>query len=188
VTTPSQSDRRSGEKTPALDAESLRQNLLMILAHLFDLRLLGSQAHGHFIGTDGVPNVRVQLDGIVQTVCEASDTVAERVRALDAVSHRRSLTALTTTTHVSPPAGERSIGAMLDRVTHRIFTVVDIVRSVHDRVVTTDLLTADLLRVITEVWKGRVGCSILKAQSLSGSASLVLIHTTAVLLGRPVKH
>jgi starvation-inducible DNA-binding protein len=152
MTTPPHSDRRSGDKRTAIDTESLRQTLLMILGHLFDLHLLGSQAHGHFIGTDGFPDVRVQLDGIVQVVREATDTIVERLRALDAGSHRRLETSPGTTTLVGPPGrGTQYRRAMLDRITHRIVTVVDIIRSVHKRVATTDMPTADLLRVMAEV-------------------------------------
>ena len=68
----------------ALEAEGLRQNLRMILGLLFDLRLLGSQAYGHLSTVTSLSATQRQLDNIVQTAREASDTLAERLRALDA--------------------------------------------------------------------------------------------------------
>src|SRR5262245_6777760 len=144
-----QNRRRS---TIALDAEGLRQNLRMILAHLCDLHLLGSEAYGHFSAANSLPTMQLLLDGIVQTVREATDTLAERLRALDTVSYGSS-----TTTVPALPPGERSTAAMLDRIVHRIVTVVDIIDGVHDRVDASDSSTGELLRAITHAFDQHAG-------------------------------
>jgi hypothetical protein len=73
MTTASQRRSRIVDKKPP-DAETLRQNLRMILSHLFNLDLLGSQAHGHIIAANNAAGVHVQLDDIIQTAREGSPT------------------------------------------------------------------------------------------------------------------
>ncbi|MFG1931276.1 DNA starvation/stationary phase protection protein [Mycobacterium sp. NPDC048908] len=136
----------------ALDAETLRQNLRMILALLFDLRLVGSQACGHLSALNGLPALQLQLDGIVQTACEATETLSERLRVLDAAAKPCSPDAAPTPVLASPP-GERSTAAMLDRIANRILTVANIIGSVHDRLDTADASTADVLRAIKDVFQ-----------------------------------
>jgi len=138
--------------TAVLDAEGLRQNLRMILGLLFDLRLLGSQAYGHLSTANSLPAMQLQLDSIVQTAREATDTIAERLRVLDASSQCFSTNA-STTIAPAPPPGEPSTEAMLDRIANRILTVVDIIGWVHDRLDTADSSTADVLRAITDVFQ-----------------------------------
>jgi DNA-binding ferritin-like protein len=114
----------------------------MILAHLCDLHLLGSGAYGYLSAVGGAPTMQLLLDGIVQTVREASDTIGERLHALDAESNCAAKAS------ACPPQGERSSAAMLDRIALRIATLVAIIDNVHGRVVAVDPVTGDLLRAI----------------------------------------
>jgi starvation-inducible DNA-binding protein len=159
VTTTMENNHRNVAGKIALDAEGLRQNLRMILAHLLDLHLLGSQACCHLAAVNSLPAMRLHLDSVVQTVREAIDTLIERLRALEADSHCASATTLP-----APPLGERSTSAMLDRITYRIVTLADIIDGAHDRVEAVDSSTADLLRVITYAFEAHV--DTLKSQNL----------------------
>ena len=130
-------------------AEGLRQNLRMIIGLLFDLRLLGGQAYGHLSTANSMPRMQLQVDSIVQTAREATDTIAERLRVLDAsqcCSPNASMTIAP-----APPPGEPSTEAVLDRIANRILTVVDIIGWVGDRLDTADSSTADVLRAIGDV-------------------------------------
>jgi starvation-inducible DNA-binding protein len=147
MTNAPQAHHRGRDGEAAIDAEGLRQNLRMILAYLFDLHLLGSQAYGHLSAANSLPALQLHLDSIIQTAREATKTLAERLHALDA---RSSTTATSTTAVPGSPPGERSTAAMLDRIAHRIVTLVDIIGWVHDRVDSADSSTAELLRVITD--------------------------------------
>ena len=136
----------------ALDVEGLRQNLRMILGLLFDLRLLGSQAYGHLNALNNLPAMQLHLDSIVQTAREATETLSERLRVLDAASAPCSTDGSATAVS-APPPGERSTAAMLDRIANRITTVADIIGWVHDRLDTDEASTADLLHAIRDVFQ-----------------------------------
>jgi starvation-inducible DNA-binding protein len=150
MTNAPQSHHRGRDGEAALDAEGLRRNLRMIPAYLFDLHLLGSQAHGHVRAANSLPALQFHLDSIIQTAREASNTLGERLHALDA---RSSSNATSTTAVPGPPPGERSTAAMLDRIAHRIVTLVDIIGWVDDRVDSADSSTAELLRAITDAFE-----------------------------------
>ena len=70
---------------------------------LIELHLQGKQAHWNLVGTN-FRDLHLQLDEIVDTAREASDTIAERMRALNAVPDGRSdtVTASTTLPAISP--------------------------------------------------------------------------------------
>ena len=63
---------------------SLAVNLQKVLVDLIELHLQGKQAHWNLVGTN-FRDLHLQLDEIVDTAREASDTIAERMRALNAV-------------------------------------------------------------------------------------------------------
>src|SRR6202011_1178528 len=86
---------------------SLPQNLQKVLVDLIELHLQGKQAHWNLVGTN-FRDLHLQLDDIVDTAREASDTIAERMRALDAVPDGRTDTVVATTTVPGVPAGECS--------------------------------------------------------------------------------
>ena len=67
----------------------LRANLQRVLVDLIELHLQGKQAHWNVVGTN-FRDLHLQLDELVDFAREASDTIAERMRALDAVPDGRS--------------------------------------------------------------------------------------------------
>ena len=119
-------------------------NLQKVLVDLIELSLQGKQAHWNVVGTN-YRDLHLQLDELVDFAREGSDTIAERMRALDAVPDGRSDTVAATTTLPEFPAFERSTADVVDLVTARINATVDTIRSVHDAVDAEDPSTADLL-------------------------------------------
>ena len=64
-------------------------SLQRVLVDLIELHLQGKQAHWNVVGTN-FRDLHLQLDELVDFAREASDTIAERMRALDAVPDGRS--------------------------------------------------------------------------------------------------
>ncbi|MGC7268609.1 DNA starvation/stationary phase protection protein, partial [Mycobacteroides abscessus subsp. abscessus] len=102
------------------------------------------QAHWNVVGSN-FRDLHLQLDELVDFAREGSDTIAERMRALDAVPDGRSDTVAATTTLPEFPAFERSTADVVDLITTRINATVDTIRRVHDAVDAEDPSTADLL-------------------------------------------
>ena len=104
---------------------------------LIELHLQGKQAHWNVVG----PNFRdlhLQLDELVDFAREASDTIAERMRALDAVPDGRSDTVAATTSLPRFPANEQNTTDVVGRITTRIYATVNTIRTVHDAVDSDD--------------------------------------------------
>jgi len=144
------SQRRSDAEVREFEAPpSLPQNLQKVLVDLVELHLQGKQAHWNLVGTN-FRDLHLQLDEIVDTAREASDTIAERMRALNAIPDGRSdtITASTTLPAISPV--ELSTTETVDLVTTRIYAAVETIRTVHDEVDTADPSTSDLLHVIID--------------------------------------
>jgi starvation-inducible DNA-binding protein len=144
------SQRRSDGEVREFDAPpSLPQNLQKVLIDLIELHLQGKQAHWNLVGTN-FRDLHLQLDEIVDTAREASDTIAERMRALNAIPDGRSdtVTASTTLPAISPV--ELSTTETVDLVTTRIYATVETIRTVHDEVDAVDPSTSDLLHVIID--------------------------------------
>jgi starvation-inducible DNA-binding protein len=143
-------NRRSDDAVREFDAPpSLPQNLQKVLVDLIELHLQGKQAHWNLVGTN-FRDLHLQLDDIVDTAREASDTIAERMRALNAVPDGRSDTVTASTTLPAFPPAERSTTDTVDLITTRIYAAVDTVRTVHDDVDAADPSTADLLHAIID--------------------------------------
>ena len=83
----------------------LAANLQRVLVDLVELHLQGKQAHWNVIGSN-FRDLHLQLDELVDAAREASDTIAERMRALDAVPDGRSDTVAATTSLPQFPANE----------------------------------------------------------------------------------
>jgi starvation-inducible DNA-binding protein len=142
------SRRRSDDEVREFDAPlSLTQNLQKVLVDLIELHLQGKQAHWNLVGTN-FRDLHLQLDEIVDTAREASDTIAERMRALNAVPDGRSDTVTATTTLPAITPLELSTTETVDLITTRIYAAVDTVRDVHDDVDAADPSTADLLHEV----------------------------------------
>jgi starvation-inducible DNA-binding protein len=150
VTPSIQTNRRDVDQVCTFVApDSLPQNLQKVLVDLIELHLQGKQAHWNVVGTN-FRDLHLQLDSIVDTAREASDTIAERMRALDAVPDGRSDTVAGTTTVPAAPPAELSTTETVDMMATRVYAVVDTVRTVHDEVDAADPSTADLLHAIID--------------------------------------
>jgi starvation-inducible DNA-binding protein len=113
------------------------------------LHLQGKQAHWNVVGTN-FRDLHLQLDELVDFARAGSDTIAERMRALDAVPDGRSDTVAATTSLPEFPAYERSTGEVVDLTTVRINATVDTMRNVHEAVDAEDPSTADILHQLID--------------------------------------
>jgi starvation-inducible DNA-binding protein len=127
----------------------LSANLQRVLVDLIELHLQGKQAHWNVVGTN-FRDLHLQLDEVVEFAREASDTIAERMRALDVIPDGRSDTVVGATTLPQFPAYEHSTGEVVDLVTARIYATVATLRTVHDEVDREDPSTADILHQLID--------------------------------------
>ena len=142
--------RRSQEDVRQFAAPaSLPENLQKILVDLIELHLQGKQAHWNIVGTN-FRDLHLLLDEIVDTAREASDTIAERMRALNAVPDGRSDTVTASTTLPAAPVGELCAADAVDVVTAGTYAAVETMRTVHDDVDAADPSTADILHAIID--------------------------------------
>ncbi|WP_006246211.1 Dps family protein [Mycolicibacterium tusciae] len=127
----------------------LSKNLQRVLVDLIELHLQGKQAHWNVVGTN-FRDLHLQLDELVDFAREASDTVAERMRALDAWPDGRSDTVVAGTTLPQFPEYEHSTGEVVDLIAGRIYATVETLRAVHDAVDAEDPSTADILHQLID--------------------------------------
>ncbi|WP_293002104.1 DNA starvation/stationary phase protection protein [Mycobacterium sp.] len=125
-------------------SSSLSDNLQRALTDLIELHLTGKQAHWNIVGTN-FRDLHLQLDELVEFARGASDDVAERMRALNAVPDGRSDTVASNTTLPQFPAGEISTASAVELVTARTYAAAETLRSVREPVELEDPTTADLL-------------------------------------------
>jgi starvation-inducible DNA-binding protein len=123
--------------------------LQKVLVDLIELQLQGKQAHWNVVGSN-FRDLHLQLDELVGFAREASDTIAERMRALDAVPDGRSDTVAASTTLPQFPAYERATTEVVDLISGRIHATVDTIRTVHDAVDAEDPSTADILHQLID--------------------------------------
>lgn len=142
--------RRTDAEVTAFQASAeLSAALQRVLVDLIELHLQGKQAHWNVVGTN-FRDLHLQLDEVVDFAREASDTIAERMRALDAVPDGRSDTVAATTSLPEFPAYERSTGDVVDLITARVYAAVDTLRAVRDSVDAEDPSTADILHQLID--------------------------------------
>ena len=130
--------------SPALTAY-----LQQVLVDLIELHLQGKQAHWNVVGTN-FRDLHLQLDELVTFAREGSDTIAERMRALDAVPDGRSDTVAATTMLPEFPAYEHDTTDVVDLITARTYAAVGTMRGVHDAVDAEDPSTADILHALID--------------------------------------
>ncbi|MDT5371035.1 MAG: starvation-inducible DNA-binding protein [Mycobacterium sp.] len=150
-TATSQTDnRRRDDEVRNVEASPQQTaHLQRVLVDLIELHIQGKQAHWNVVGTN-FRDLHLQLDEVVDAAREASDTIAERMRALDAVPDGRSDTVAATTTLPQFPAFEQNTTDVVDLITTRVYATVDTLRTVHDDVDAEDPSTADLLHQIID--------------------------------------
>ena len=105
--------RTEAEVTGFQASPELSANLQRVLVDLIELHLQGKQAHWNVVGSN-FRDLHLQLDELVDFAREASDTVAERMRALDSVPDGRSDAVAAGTTLPQFPAYEHSTGEVVD--------------------------------------------------------------------------
>ncbi|HEY7176881.1 MAG TPA: DNA starvation/stationary phase protection protein [Micromonosporaceae bacterium] len=126
---------------------NLTDGLQRVLVDLIDLHIQDKQAHWNVIG----PNFRdlhLQLDEIIESAREASDTIAERMRAVqgtpdgtvDTIAAKSSLPAF--------PHGEQPTGKVVDLIVERLNAAAKTIRDVEDKIEHEDPPSADLLHMI----------------------------------------
>lgn len=143
-------NRRSADEVRMFHAPAgFFEDLQKVLVDLIELHLQGKQAHWNLVGTN-FRDLHLQLDSVVNTAREASDTIAERMRALDAVPDGRSDTVVATTTVPNLPPGLLGVTETVETITNRVYAVVSTIRTVHDAVDAVDPSTADLLHGIID--------------------------------------
>jgi starvation-inducible DNA-binding protein len=142
--------RRNDADITAFEASpELAGNLQRVLVDLIELHLQGKQAHWNVVGTN-FRDLHLQLDELVDFARAGSDTIAERLRALDAVPDGRSDTVAATTTLPQFPVYEVGTAEAVDLVTARVYATVDTMRAVHDDVDAEDPSTADILHQLID--------------------------------------
>ena len=144
------STRRNAEDVQGFAASpALSANLQRVLVDLIELHLQGKQAHWNVVGTN-FRDLHLQLDELVDFAREASDTIAERMRALDSVPDGRSDTVASATSLPQFPAYEHSTTEVVDLITARVYAAVDTLRTMHDAVDAEDPSTADILHQLID--------------------------------------
>ena len=142
--------RRGDTEVTAFQASpELAGNLQRALVDLIELHLQGKQAHWNVVGTN-FRDLHLQLDELVDFARVGSDTIAERLRALDAVPDGRSNIVAASTTLPQLPAYEISTADAVDLITTRVYAAVDTLRAVHDDVDAEDPTSADILHQLID--------------------------------------
>jgi starvation-inducible DNA-binding protein len=142
--------RRAETEVRAFKASpELADELQRVLVDVIELHLQGKQAHWNVVGTN-FRDLHLQLDELVDVAREASDQIAERMRALDAIPDGRSDTIAASTSVPLFPAGEQNTWDVVDLITTRVYATVDTIRTVHDAVDNEDPTTSDLLHEIID--------------------------------------
>lgn len=127
----------------------LAGNLQRVLVDLIELHLQGKQAHWNVVGHN-FRDLHLQLDEIVEAAREASDTIAERMRALHVIADGRTDTVAGTTTLPAFPDGEQDTARVVDLIGTRLNAATATMREVHDEVDDEDPSTSDLLHEIID--------------------------------------
>ena len=127
----------------------LSSNLQLVLSDLVELHLQGKQAHWNIVGSN-FRDLHLLLDEIVDAARDASDTIAERMRALYAVPDGRSETVSAMTSLPKLPAGEIDTHEAVELIRGRLIAVATRARAVHDAVDEQDPTSADLLHQVIE--------------------------------------
>lgn len=141
--------RDASEIAAFVPTEQFYGNLQRVLVDLIELHLQGKQAHWNVVGTN-FRDLHLQLDELVDFAREGSDTIAERIRALDGVADGRSDTVAATTSLPQFPAFEHNTTEVVDLITTRIYAATGTLREVHDAVDAEDPSTADILHQLID--------------------------------------
>jgi starvation-inducible DNA-binding protein len=126
----------------------LATHLQRVLVNLIALHLNAKQAHWNVVGHN-FRDLHLQLDEIVDDARGASDTIAERMRALDTVPDGRPRTVASADQPAIDP-GELDTSVIVDVVTAQLRHTAGALREIHDDVDAEDPSTSDLLHTIID--------------------------------------
>jgi starvation-inducible DNA-binding protein len=142
---------------PALEVpherEGVGQELQTTLHELIDLSLIGKQLHWAIVGALFLP-LHLQLDELVESWHELSDTVAERAVALGFVPDGQA-SAVAAGSELAPVTrGALADHLVVRELTHRVAEVSERVRDRMNRLGDADLASQDvLIEVVRELEK-----------------------------------
>src|SRR6267378_453708 len=123
TTTLGRTNRRHDDIANFQASPELAADLQRVLVDLIELHLQGKQAHWNVVGVN-FRDLHLQLDEVVDAAREASDTIAERMRALNAAPDGRSDTVTASTTLPAFPPAEQNTTETVDLITNRIYATV----------------------------------------------------------------
>jgi starvation-inducible DNA-binding protein len=126
---------------------ALTSDLQRVLVELLELQNQAKQAHWALVGPQ-FRSIHLELDGVVDEVREHVDTIAERLRALEAMPDGRTRTIYETATLEPFPEGEVPVRRAAAIIAERIGSVVATIRGVHDEVDDQDPTSADILHTV----------------------------------------
>lgn len=132
-----------------LASSRLAGDLQQVLVDLIALHLQAKQTHWNVVGHN-FRDLHLQLDEIVEVARDASDTIAERMRALGATPDGRAPTVASTATLTPLPSEELRTSDAVDLITDSLRAVAGTIRKVHDEVDAEDPSTSDLLHTIID--------------------------------------
>ena len=136
----------------------LAGSLQQLLVDLIALHLQGKQAHWNVVGRN-FRDLHLQLDEIVDSAREASDNIAERMRALGATPDGRA-PAIVQTAALSPfPPGEQDSAAVVDLMTDRLYAVAGAARAMHTALTRRTRPRQTCCMLSSWRWRSRRGCS-----------------------------
>lgn len=136
--------------TPSFTASAeLAANLQRALVDITALSLVGKQAHWNVVG----PNFRdlhLNLDEVVDISREGSDTIAERMRAINAFPDARPATIAAQTSVPEAPEAAVITSDTVDYIVSAINAVVTTLRDIHDAVDDEDPSSSGILEDFTQ--------------------------------------
>jgi len=125
------------ESTGFKASDVLAGNLQKVLTDVTALSLVGKQLHWNITG-EGFRSLHLYLDDVVDIAREASDEIAERMRAINAVPDGRPATVSAATTVPAAPEGEILTSEGVAYIVSAIEAVVATLRGVDEDVDSED--------------------------------------------------
>lgn len=129
------------------EREAIGAELQDVLVLLIDLSLAGKQAHWNIVGRNFRP-LHLQLDEMIDSWRDASDSVAERAVALGHSPDGRVATVASHTTLEALPAGVIADQDVVSAFTSLLTDAIGAIRERMDRLEDVDTVTADLLHAV----------------------------------------
>src|ERR1700710_2762932 len=114
------STRRQGAERGVKAPKELTDSLQQVLVDLIELHVQGKQAHWNVVGKN-FRDLHLQLDEIIDSAREFSDTIAERMRALYITPDGRAASVAEQSSLPAYPEGEVDTAETVDLITERLY-------------------------------------------------------------------